>query len=278
MIGLVLVTHGRLAVEFRSALEHVVGPQKQIEAVTIGPDDDVEQRRKDIIEAVKRVDTGDATVRDDVVTVPLRPDLPDAGYVVTYRIISADSHPVSGAFSFVVGDGELLPAGSVGTGDRIDPGVAVLLPLARWIGYAGMALGVGVPPMTTTTSSVISSSTPSMVAIMTIAPTSMNTAPTEPTTPLVSTARSNVVSPVTRDSRSPGLRSRCRLPAVPTETTAEVPRAASSSSAAVAAGAPMPKPPSRPTRPPVLGSATGRPRLDRSIPSVRSTCWYSERW
>ena len=59
MIGLVLVTHGRLAVEFRSALEHVVGPQRQIEAVTIGPDDDVEQRRKDIIEAVKRVDTGE---------------------------------------------------------------------------------------------------------------------------------------------------------------------------------------------------------------------------
>jgi PTS system mannose-specific IIA component len=59
MIGLVLVTHGRLAVEFRAALEHVVGPQKQIEAVTIGPDDDVEQRRKDIIEAVKRVDTGE---------------------------------------------------------------------------------------------------------------------------------------------------------------------------------------------------------------------------
>jgi PTS system mannose-specific IIA component len=59
MIGLVLVTHGRLAVEFRAALEHVVGPQGQIEAVTIGPDDDVEERRKDIIEAVKRVDSGD---------------------------------------------------------------------------------------------------------------------------------------------------------------------------------------------------------------------------
>src|SRR6202789_4293623 len=59
MIGLVLVTHGRLAVEFRAALEHVVGPQNQIEAVTIGPDDDVEIRRKDIIEAVKRVDSGD---------------------------------------------------------------------------------------------------------------------------------------------------------------------------------------------------------------------------
>jgi len=59
MIGLVLVTHGRLAVEFRSALEHVVGPQTQIEAVTIDPEDDVEQRRNDIIEAVKRVDTGE---------------------------------------------------------------------------------------------------------------------------------------------------------------------------------------------------------------------------
>lgn len=62
MIGVVLVTHGRLAIEFRSALEHVVGPQTQIEAVTIGPDDDVEQRRKDIIEAVKRVDTGAGVV------------------------------------------------------------------------------------------------------------------------------------------------------------------------------------------------------------------------
>ncbi len=62
MIGLVLVTHGRLAIEFRSALEHVVGPQTQIEAITIGPDDDVEQARLDIIEAVKRVDTGDGVV------------------------------------------------------------------------------------------------------------------------------------------------------------------------------------------------------------------------
>ena len=59
MIGVVLVTHGKLAVEFRAALEHVVGPQDQIEAVTIGPEDDVEARRNDIIAAVKRVDTGD---------------------------------------------------------------------------------------------------------------------------------------------------------------------------------------------------------------------------
>lgn len=59
MIGLVLISHGRLAIEFRAALEHVVGPQKQIEAVTIGPDDDVEQCRKNISAAVTRVDSGD---------------------------------------------------------------------------------------------------------------------------------------------------------------------------------------------------------------------------
>lgn len=62
MIGLVLVTHGHLANEFRAALEHVVGPQKQVEAVSIGPDDDIEQRRKDIIEAVTKVDLGDGVV------------------------------------------------------------------------------------------------------------------------------------------------------------------------------------------------------------------------
>ncbi|MGH8639235.1 MAG: PTS sugar transporter subunit IIA [Burkholderiales bacterium] len=62
MIGLVLVTHGKLAVEFRSALEHVVGPQEQIEAVTIGPDDDVEQCRNAIIDAVKKVDSGEGVV------------------------------------------------------------------------------------------------------------------------------------------------------------------------------------------------------------------------
>src|SRR5262249_16083025 len=56
---LVIVTHGRLAVEFRAALEHVVGPQKQIEAVTIDPDENGEQCRKNIVEAVKRVDSGD---------------------------------------------------------------------------------------------------------------------------------------------------------------------------------------------------------------------------
>ncbi len=62
MIGLVLVTHGRLATEFRSALEHVVGPQKQIQTVAIGPEDDMEARRGDIVAAVAGVDTGDGVV------------------------------------------------------------------------------------------------------------------------------------------------------------------------------------------------------------------------
>ena len=59
MIGLVIVTHGGLATEFRAALEHVVGPQQQIEAVSIGPEDDMEQRREEILQAVGRVDKGD---------------------------------------------------------------------------------------------------------------------------------------------------------------------------------------------------------------------------
>jgi PTS system mannose-specific IIA component len=62
MIGMVLVTHGRLAIEFRAALEHVVGRQKQIETVMIGPEDDMDQRRSEILDAVKNVDSGDGVV------------------------------------------------------------------------------------------------------------------------------------------------------------------------------------------------------------------------
>jgi mannose PTS system EIIA component len=58
MIGLVLVTHGQLANEFRLALEHVVGTQENIEAIAIGPDDDMEQRRQDILNAVSAVNDG----------------------------------------------------------------------------------------------------------------------------------------------------------------------------------------------------------------------------
>jgi PTS system mannose-specific IIA component len=59
---MVLVTHGHLATEFRAALEHVVGPQKQIAAISIGPEDDMERRRADIIEAIRAADTGEGVV------------------------------------------------------------------------------------------------------------------------------------------------------------------------------------------------------------------------
>lgn len=62
MIGLVLVTHGGLATEFRIAMEHVVGPQKAIETVCIGPEDDMEARRADIAAAVARVNDGSGVI------------------------------------------------------------------------------------------------------------------------------------------------------------------------------------------------------------------------
>ncbi len=62
MIGMVLVTHGNLALEFRSALVHVVGPQENCETVCIGPDDDMEVRRNDILSAVETVDSGGGVV------------------------------------------------------------------------------------------------------------------------------------------------------------------------------------------------------------------------
>ena len=62
MIGMVLVTHGHLATEFRAALEHVVGPQKQLIAISIGPEDDMERRRADIISAIHEADSGEGVV------------------------------------------------------------------------------------------------------------------------------------------------------------------------------------------------------------------------
>ena len=62
MIGLVLVTHGQLAAEFIRAMEHVVGPQEAIEAICIGPDDDMEARRGDIADAVGRVESGSGVI------------------------------------------------------------------------------------------------------------------------------------------------------------------------------------------------------------------------
>jgi PTS system mannose-specific IIA component len=62
MIGVVIVTHGNLACEFRAALEHVVGPQEQVETISIGPDDDLDGRRTDMLAALEKVDSGEGVV------------------------------------------------------------------------------------------------------------------------------------------------------------------------------------------------------------------------
>jgi PTS system mannose-specific IIA component len=62
MIGLVLVTHGNLAREFVAAMEHVVGPQAQVRAISIGPEDDMERRRADILAAANEVDSGEGAI------------------------------------------------------------------------------------------------------------------------------------------------------------------------------------------------------------------------
>jgi PTS system mannose-specific IIA component len=62
MIGLILVTHGRLADQFVEAMEHVVGEQQGVATVCIGPNDDMEQRRDEIAAAIAKVDIGSGVI------------------------------------------------------------------------------------------------------------------------------------------------------------------------------------------------------------------------
>ena len=62
MIGIILVTHGKLAEHFIDAMEHVVGAQEQIAAICIGPSDDMEQRRAEIAAAIEQVDSGKGAI------------------------------------------------------------------------------------------------------------------------------------------------------------------------------------------------------------------------
>ena len=62
MIGMILVTHGRLADHFIDAMEHVVGEQEGVATICIGPNDDMEQRRADIADAIRTVDQGQGAI------------------------------------------------------------------------------------------------------------------------------------------------------------------------------------------------------------------------
>ncbi|MGY5884355.1 copper resistance CopC/CopD family protein [Modestobacter lacusdianchii] len=93
----------------------------------------------------ERLDTGSPSVNGAEVRIPLQDDLPEASYVVTYRVLSADSHPIAGAYAFVVGDAELVAATDVDVPDDSNRPVAVALMITRWLGFAGVALGVGIP-------------------------------------------------------------------------------------------------------------------------------------
>src|SRR5262249_43637615 len=77
----------------------------------------------------------------EAVAVRLRPRLPNGGYLVSYQVVSADSHPISGAVAFTVGNGPLLDAsGAVLEGTGTDPVLGLVLTVTRWVSYAGLAL------------------------------------------------------------------------------------------------------------------------------------------
>ena len=62
MIGIILVTHGKLAEEFKHAMQHVVGRQEAVATVCIGPNDDMDKRRKEIADAIRAVDSGEGAI------------------------------------------------------------------------------------------------------------------------------------------------------------------------------------------------------------------------
>jgi copper transport protein len=89
-----------------------------------------------------RADQGQPRVDGDRVIIPLRPNGKHGTYLVSYRIVSADSHPVGGAFTFSVVTTSTPPTSTVGS-VATSPVISVLFPIARWLGYAGLVLLVG---------------------------------------------------------------------------------------------------------------------------------------
>ncbi|MEV4132810.1 copper resistance protein CopC [Dactylosporangium sp. NPDC049742] len=90
-----------------------------------------------------RLDTGKATARDADLVVPLRGTGPRGTYLVSYRVISADNHPISGGFAFSFGEVTATPTDDAGADVRTDPLVKHIMSAARWIGFLGLILLVG---------------------------------------------------------------------------------------------------------------------------------------
>jgi copper transport protein len=89
-----------------------------------------------------RADTGEPSVRGNNVIIPLRADGPRGTYLVTYRVISADSHPVAGAFTYSYFQTSAPPT-DTGADTRISPWIISAFPVVRWVGYVGLLLAVG---------------------------------------------------------------------------------------------------------------------------------------
>ena len=87
-----------------------------------------------------QVSVGTPTSSGRQVSVPLRSGLGDGSYVVSYRIVSSDSHPISGAYAFVVGDGPLVGATGSVLGGSTDPVVNAVFTAVRWLSFAGVVV------------------------------------------------------------------------------------------------------------------------------------------
>lgn len=93
----------------------------------------------------ERVDAGQARAAANMVVVPLRDDVGDGGYVVAWRIVSADGHPVNGAFTFSVGAPTSVDAGlaDAAFGADSDQRDAVTWAVLRGLAYLGALVACG---------------------------------------------------------------------------------------------------------------------------------------
>jgi copper transport protein len=91
----------------------------------------------------KRADQGEPQASGDTITIPLRAGGGRGTYLVSYRVISADSHPVGGTITYSVGAASTAPTGAGTTPESVDPVVRALIPVGKYLGYAGLVLLIG---------------------------------------------------------------------------------------------------------------------------------------